>query len=332
MMSILRMCDGADLVCVAYPATCEVKDSMGTLCVSQLMIDQLIYGSSIEESRESCEGLEKGGVTKECLPLLVESKLDFKTVDGSPMLKKNDADGLLSVINACATGTPLPETGGGGDEELTPIDASVTLADMTKDQFDAEKFATAMADTLDVNTEDVTDVKVEEIAASSKRRSLTATDLKVSFKVAVKDTMEATEASEKLTEAVENGSLGTKLEEAGITGFSSIKAPTVAVEQAPEEDPSGEGGDGSRTPTTTTSESSSTTTPTTTKAEMAPATKVTTTKATTVTTKATTTTTAMKVTTTATKVTAATTTTKSGGAKTSFFVGVAAIAAAAMAA
>ena len=158
-------------------------------------------------------------------------------------------------------------------------------------------------------------MKVEEVAASSKRRSLTATNLKVTFKVAVKDTMEATEASEKLTEAVENGSLGTKLEEAGITGFSSIKAPMVAVDQAPAE--------ATPTPAPPT---------TTTKAPTATTTKT----PTTTTTKAPTTTTTKAPTTTTAKAPATTTTTApaktSGAYVRSFMVGVAAIAAAAMSA
>ncbi|XRB04183.1 hypothetical protein NFJ02_19g35380 [Pycnococcus provasolii] len=307
MMNSANACKSAasgDSTCMVFPTTCELKDSAGSFCVTKFGM----YREAVAKTKSSptCEGMEQAGVSKECMSKLAESKLDFKSETGDSMLTEQDIAETLPFISCCVAGGDCKVD---PDEELTPIDASVTLAGMTKDQFDADKFATAMANTLEVNTDDIKDVKPEEVASSSKRRSLTAIDLKVSFKVAVKDTMEATEASEKLTEAVENGSLGTKLEEAGITGFSSIKAPMVAVDQAPAE----------ATPTpapTTTTTKAPTTTTTTTKAP------------TTTTTKAPTTTTA--------KAPAPTTTTApaktSGAYVRSFMVGVAAIAAAAMSA
>ena len=151
-------------------------------------------------------------------------------------------------------------------------------------------------------------MKVEEVAASSKRRSLTATNLKVTFKVAVKDTMEAKEVSEKLTEAAKDGSFKANLEATGITGFTGIEEPTVAIDQAPAE----------ATPTPAAP------TPTTTKAP------------TTTTTKAPTTTTTKAPATTTTKAPVKAVTTApaktSGAFVRSFMVGVAAIAAAAMSA
>ncbi|GHP10170.1 hypothetical protein PPROV_000890200 [Pycnococcus provasolii] len=222
------------------------------------------------------------------------------------MMKQEDVDPILPVLSACATGAPIPDDG--PDDKLTPIDASVVLAGMTKDQFDAGKFAIATARTMVINTEDITDVKVEEVAASSKRRSLTATNLKVTFKVAVKDTMEAKEVSEKLTEAAKDGSFKANLEATGITGFTGIEEPTVAIDQAPAE----------ATPTPAAP------TPTTTKAP------------TTTTTKAPTTTTTKAPATTTTKAPVKAVTTApaktSGAFVRSFMVGVAAIAAAAMSA
>ena len=47
--------------------------------------------------------------------------------------------------------------------------------------------------------------------------------------------MEAKEVSEKLTEAAKDGSFKANLEATGITGFTGIEEPTVAIDQAPAE-------------------------------------------------------------------------------------------------
>ena len=306
-LQIAGLCSGdIDTLCMAYPATCEVKDSAGTFCVTKFMQYSESLQQTSSDARPSCENIEEAGISKECVALLVKSKLDFKSVEGESMMKQEDVDPILPVLSACATGAPIPDDG--PDDKLTPIDASVVLAGMTKDQFDAGKFAIATARTMVINTEDITDVKVEEVAASSKRRSLTATNLKVTFKVAVKDTMEAKEVSEKLTEAAKDGSFKANLEATGITGFTGIEEPTVAIDQAPAEatpTPAAPTTTTTKAPTTTTTKAPTTTT------TKAPAT--TTTKA------------PVKAVTTAPAKT-------SGAFVRSFMVGVAAIAAAAMSA
>ena len=304
-----------DMFCTTYPATCEVKDSAGTPCVTKFAE----YATK-EGSQPTCENIEAAGVTKECLPLLVDSKLDFKDTEGKPMVPESDQGIMVAVLSACATGAPIPDIPDDGpDEVLTPIDASVVLTGMTKDQFDANKFAIATAKTMDISEEDITDVKVEEVAASSERRSLTATNLKVTFKVAVKDTIEAKEVRDKLEAAIKDGNktYETNLKAAGITGFTGIdeKSVTVATEQAP-----AEATPTPAAPTTTTTKAPATTT------TKAPAPATTTTKAPvqTATTKA-----PVKTVTTAAAQT--TTTLKSGAASVGLVATAVAVAAAAMA-
>ena len=142
---------------MAFSRACEIKDSEGTICVLKLVA----YGEVLQRSKAdpSCEGLANGGVTKECTSLLVQSKLDFKSSRGDSLMSQGDTDAMLSVLNACATGAPIPQSGG-DDVELTPIDASVTLTGMSKDQFDSVKFSIAMARTMEVSVEDITDVKL----------------------------------------------------------------------------------------------------------------------------------------------------------------------------
>ena len=253
-----------DMFCTTYPATCEVKDSAGTPCVTKFAE----YADK-EQGQPTCENIEAAGVTKECLPLLVDSKLDFKDVEGKPWpLPESDQGIMVAVLSACATGAPIPDIPDDGpDEVLTPIDASVVLTGMTKDQFDAKKFTIATAKTMDISEEDITDVKVEEVAASSERRSLTATNLKVTFKVAVKDTIEAKEVSDRLIAAItdEKKTYETNLKAAGITGFTGIdeKSVTVATEQAPAEAtpaPAAPTTTTTKAPTTTTTKAPTTTT------------------------------------------------------------------------
>ncbi|XRA99813.1 SWIM-type domain-containing protein [Pycnococcus provasolii] len=184
------------------------------------------------------------------------------------MLPESDQGIMVAVLSACATGAPIPDIPDDGpDEVLTPIDASVVLTGMTKDQFDAKKFTIATAKTMDISEEDITDVKVEEVAASSERRSLTATNLKVTFKVAVKDTIEAKEVSDRLIAAItdEKKTYETNLKAAGITGFTGIdeKSVTVATEQAPAEatpTPAAPPPTTTKAPTTTTTKAPTTTT------------------------------------------------------------------------
>ena len=141
---------------------------------------------------------------------------------------------------------------------------------MTKDQFDASKFTEATAKSIDVSPEDIADVQTEAVPAVSSARSLLQIDLKVLFKVYVKDAEDAMDVSERFTDAVEDGTFQKNLKDSGITGFTGIKAPTVAVEQAPPK----EGGGPTPTPTTkaptttTTKASPSATTTTTSKAEV----------------------------------------------------------------
>jgi len=312
-----------DMYCTTYPATCDVKDSAGTPCVTKFAE----YANK-EQGQPTCEKIEAAGVTKECLPLLVDSKLDFKDIEGKPWpISESDQGIMVAVLSACATGAPIPDIPDDGpDEVLIPIDASVVLTGMTKDQFDAEKFAIATAKTMGVSEEDIKDVKVEEVAASSERRSLTATNLKVTFKVAVKDAMDAKDVNDRLTEAAKDGSFKADLEAAGITGFTGIdeNSVTVAIDQAP-----AEATPTPAAPTTTTTKAPAPTTTTT----KAPAPTTTTTKApapATTTTKAP----APATTTKAPAKTAATTTTttKSGAFTPSSLVGVAALAVAALAA
>ena len=169
---------------------------------------------------------------------------------------------------------------------------------------------------MGVSEEDITDVKVEEVAASSERRSLTATNLKVTFKVAVKDAKDAKDVNERLTEAIKDGNktYETNLKAAGITGFTGIEEPTVAIDQAP-----AEATPTPAAPTTTTTKAPAPTTTTT----KAPAPATTTTKAP-----------APATTTKAPAKTAATTKApaKSGAFTPSSLVGVAALAVAALAA
>ena len=118
---------------------------------------------------------------------------------------------------------------------------------------------------MGVSEEDITDVKVEEVAASSKRRSLTATNLKVTFKVAVKDTIEAKEVSDKLEAAIKDGNktYETNLKAAGITGFTGIEEPKVVIDQAPAEatpTPAAPTTTTTKAPTTTTTKAPTTTT------------------------------------------------------------------------
>ena len=250
-----------DMYCTTYPATCDVKDSAGTPCVTKFAE----YADK-EQGQPTCENIEAAGVTKECLPLLVDSKLDFKDTEGKPMLPESDQGIMVAVLSACATGAPIPDIPDDGpDEVLTPIDASVVLTGMTKDQFDAKKFTIATAKTMDISEEDITDVKVEEVAASSERRSLTATNLKVTFKVAVKDTIEAKEVSDRLIAAItdEKKTYETNLKAAGITGFTGIEEPTVAIDQAPAEatpTPAAPPPTTTKAPTTTTTKAPTTTT------------------------------------------------------------------------
>ena len=251
-----------DFDCTTYPATCDVKDSAGTPCVTKFAE----YADK-EQGQPTCEKIEAAGVTKECLPLLVDSKLDFKDVEGKPWpLPESDQGIMVAVLSACATGAPIPDIPDDGpDEVLTPIDASVVLTGMTKDQFDAKKFAIATAKTMDISEEDITDVKVEEVAASSERRSLTATNLKVTFKVAVKDAKDAKDVNDRLTEAAKDGSFKADLEAAGITGFTGIdeNSVTVATEQAPAEatpTPAAPPPTTTKAPTTTTTKAPTTTT------------------------------------------------------------------------
>jgi len=119
---------------------------------------------------------------------------------------------------------------------------------MTKDQFDASKFTEATAKSIDVSPEDIADVQTEAVPAVSSARSLLQIDLKVLFKVYVKDAEDAMDVSERFTDAVEDGTFQKNLKDSGITGFTGIKAPTVAVEQAPPK----EGGGPTPTPTPTT--------------------------------------------------------------------------------
>ena len=313
-LQIAGLCSGdIDTVCMAYPATCEVKDSAGTFCVTKFMQYSESLQQTSSDARPSCENIEEAGISKECVALLVKSKLDFKSVEGESMMEQEDVDPILPVLSACATGAPIPDDGPDDNQLVVrfPIDASVVLAGMTKDQFDQFKFANATAKTMGVSTEDITDVTV---AVSSKRRSLTATNLKVTFKVAVKDTMEAKEVSEKLTEAAKDGSFKANLEATGITGFTGIEEPTVAIDQAP-----AEATPTPAAPTTTTTKAPAPTTTTT----KAPAPATTTTKAP-----------APATTTKAPAKTAATTKApaKSGAFTPSSLVGVAALAVAALAA
>ena len=118
---------------------------------------------------------------------------------------------------------------------------------------------------MGVSEEDITDVKVEEVAASSERRSLTATNLKVTFKVAVKDAKDAKDVNERLTEAIKDGNktYETNLKAAGITGFTGIEEPTVAIDQAPAEAtpaPAAPTTTTTKAPTTTTTKAPTTTT------------------------------------------------------------------------
>ena len=145
---------------------------------------------------------------------------------------------------------------------------------MTKDQFDASKFTEATAKSIDVSPEDIADVQTEAVPAVSSARSLLQIDLKVLFKVYVKDAEDAMDVSERFTDAVEDGTFQKNLKDSGITGFTGIKAPTVAVEQAPPK----EGGGPTPTPTTKAPTTTTTKAPTTTTTK-APTT--TTTKATT---------------------------------------------------
>ena len=315
MMNSANACKHAasgDSTCMVFPTTCELKDSAGSFCVTKFGM----YREAVAKTKSSptCEGMEQAGVSKECMSKLAESKLDFKSETGDSMLTEQDIAETLPFISCCVAGGDCKVD---PDEQLTPIDASVVLTGMTKDQFDANKFAIATARTMTINTEDITDVKVEEVAASSKRRSLTATNLKVTFKVAVKDTVEANDVSEKLSAAAKDGSFKANLEATGIIGFTGIEEPTVAIEQAPAE----------ATPTPAAPTTTTTKTPTT----------MTTKTPTTTTTKAPTPTTTKAPTTTTAKAPAPTTTTTapaktSGAYVRSFMVGVAAIAAAAMSA
>ena len=261
-LQIAGLCSGdIDTLCMAYPATCEVKDSAGTFCVTKFMQYSESLQQTSSDARPSCENVEEAGVSKECVALLVESKLDFKSVEGESMMEQEDVDPILPVLSACATGAPIPDDG--PDDKLTPIDASVVLAGMTKDEFDAGNFASATAKTMDISERYITGVKAEVVAASSKRRSLTATNLKVTFKVAVKDTMEAKEVSDKLTEAAKDGSFKANLEATGITGFTGIEEPTVAIDQAPAEAtpaPAAPTTTTTKAPTTTTTKAPTTTT------------------------------------------------------------------------
>jgi len=147
---------------------------------------------------------------------------------------------------------------------------------MTKDQFDASKFTEATAKSIDVSPEDIADVQTEAVPAVSSARSLLQIDLKVLFKVYVKDAEDAMDVSERFTDAVEDGTFQKNLKDSGITGFTGIKAPTVAVEQAPPK----EGGGPTPTPTPTTKAPTTTTTKapttTTTKAPTTTTTKATT--------------------------------------------------------
>ena len=147
---------------------------------------------------------------------------------------------------------------------------------MTKDQFDASKFTEATAKSIDVSPEDIADVQTEPVPAVSSARSLLQIDLNALFKVYVKDAEDAMDVSERFTDAVEDGTFQKNLKDSGITGFTGIKAPTVAVEQAPPK----EGGGPTPTPTPTTKAPTTTTTKapttTTTKAPTTTTTKATT--------------------------------------------------------
>ncbi|XRA99681.1 ShKT domain-containing protein [Pycnococcus provasolii] len=238
-----------------------------------------VAASELEKPSEKFEGCVSSssmstlnGCTATCSPTLEMMKLSesptvtlskdewgagSSTADAKPSTSKCTSGASPSptpTTPASTTQAPTTTNPSTDDDEVTPIDASVVLAGMTKDEFDATKFAIATARTMEVNTEDITDVKAEEVAASSKRRSLTATNLKVTFKVAVKDTMEAKEVSDKLTEAAKDGSFKANLEATGITGFTDVQAPMVATDQAPPEE--------GATPTPTTTKAPTTTTDT----------------------------------------------------------------------